>query len=57
MIEFYFQIHFRRKIICWNSHGCTGGKHRSVVMTEEIGKWLKNDGKDSVVIHRDMKES
>ena len=33
--------------------GCTGGKHRSVVMTEEIGKWLKNDGKDSVVIHRD----
>ncbi len=37
--------------------GCTGGKHRSVVMTEEIGKWLKNDGKDSVVIHRDMKES
>ena len=37
--------------------GCTGGKHRSVVMTEEIGKWLKNDGKDSVVIHRDMKET
>jgi UPF0042 nucleotide-binding protein len=37
--------------------GCTGGKHRSVVMTEEIGKWLKSDGKDSVVIHRDMKES
>ena len=32
--------------------GCTGGKHRSVVMTEEIGKWLKSDGKDSVVIHR-----
>ena len=22
--------------------GCTGGKHRSVVMTEEIGNWLKN---------------
>ncbi len=37
--------------------GCTGGKHRSVVMTEEIGKWLKNDGKDAVIIHRDMKES
>jgi len=37
--------------------GCTGGKHRSVVMTEEIGKWLKSDGKDSVVIHRDMKDS
>jgi UPF0042 nucleotide-binding protein len=37
--------------------GCTGGKHRSVVMTEEIGKWLKSDGKDAVIIHRDMKES
>ena len=37
--------------------GCTGGKHRSVVMSEEIGKWLKKDGKDSVVIHRDMKEA
>ena len=23
--------------------GCTGGKHRSVVMTEEIGSWLKKD--------------
>ena len=37
--------------------GCTGGKHRSVVMTEEIGNWLKKDGRDSVIIHRDMKES
>ena len=37
--------------------GCTGGKHRSVVMTEEIGNWLKNDGKDAVIIHRDMKEA
>ena len=37
--------------------GCTGGKHRSVVMTEEIGKWLKTDGKDAVIIHRDMKEN
>ncbi|MEC7926370.1 MAG: RNase adapter RapZ [Actinomycetota bacterium] len=37
--------------------GCTGGKHRSVVMTEEIGSWLKKDGKDAVIIHRDMKES
>ena len=37
--------------------GCTGGKHRSVVMTEEIGSWLKKAGKDAVIIHRDMKES
>ena len=37
--------------------GCTGGKHRSVDMTEQIGKSIKKDGKDAVIIHRDMKES
>jgi UPF0042 nucleotide-binding protein len=36
--------------------GCTGGKHRSVVMTEEVGGWLINAGKDAVILHRDMKE-
>ena len=36
--------------------GCTGGKHRSVVMTEEIGKWLKEQGTNAVIFHRDMKE-
>ena len=36
--------------------GCTGGKHRSVVMTEEVGGWLINEGKDAVILHRDMKE-
>ncbi len=37
--------------------GCTGGKHRSVVMAEEITKWLKGENNDAVVLHRDMKES
>ena len=37
--------------------GCTGGKHRSVVMAEEVTKWLKGENNDAVVLHRDMKES
>ena len=37
--------------------GCTGGKHRSVVMAEEVYKWLKTRDNDSVVMHRDMKEA
>ena len=36
--------------------GCTGGKHRSVVMAEEVTKWLKGENNDAVVLHRDMKE-
>jgi len=36
--------------------GCTGGKHRSVVMAEELTKWLKSQNNDAVVLHRDMKE-
>ena len=36
--------------------GCTGGKHRSVVVAEEIGKWLKETGTNAVVFHRDLKE-
>ena len=37
--------------------GCTGGKHRSVVMAEEVSKWLKGENNDAVVLHRDMKEA
>ena len=37
--------------------GCTGGKHRSVVMAEELTKWLKSQKNDAVVLHRDMKEN
>ena len=37
--------------------GCTGGKHRSVVMAEEVTKWLKGENNDAVVLHRDMKEA
>jgi RNase adapter protein RapZ len=34
--------------------GCTGGKHRSVVMAEELAKRLVGDGVQTTVAHRDM---
>ncbi len=34
--------------------GCTGGKHRSVVLAEELGAWLAERGFRANVTHRDM---
>jgi RNase adapter protein RapZ len=34
--------------------GCTGGKHRSVAMAEQIAARLSAEGVDTVVVHRDM---
>jgi len=34
--------------------GCTGGKHRSVAMTEELGRRLAGPGVDVQVQHRDL---
>ena len=34
--------------------GCTGGKHRSVVLAEELGAWLEEQGFKANVTHRDM---
>ncbi len=34
--------------------GCTGGKHRSVVMAEELGTRLAKAGADVRVVHRDL---
>lgn len=34
--------------------GCTGGKHRSVAMSEEIAHRLINQGYDAKVAHRDL---
>ena len=34
--------------------GCTGGKHRSVAMSEEISRRLGDAGYDVTPIHRDL---
>ena len=34
--------------------GCTGGKHRSVAMTEEIAPRLGRAGLDASAVHRDL---
>jgi RNase adapter protein RapZ len=34
--------------------GCTGGKHRSVTMAEELARRLADDGVQSKVVHRDL---
>ncbi len=34
--------------------GCTGGKHRSVVLAEDLGVWLSQRGFRANVTHRDM---
>jgi len=34
--------------------GCTGGKHRSVTMAEEIARLLRADGVEAQIVHRDM---
>jgi len=34
--------------------GCTGGRHRSVVLVEEIADYLRSLSLNPVVIHRDL---
>jgi UPF0042 nucleotide-binding protein len=34
--------------------GCTGGKHRSVAMAEELARRLTASGVDTTVVHRDL---
>ena len=34
--------------------GCTGGKHRSVAMAEELGRRLRRPASDVRVSHRDL---
>lgn len=34
--------------------GCTGGKHRSVAMAEEIARRLRALGQDATAVHRDL---
>jgi UPF0042 nucleotide-binding protein len=34
--------------------GCTGGKHRSVAVAEELARRLREEGVDTSVVHRDL---
>lgn len=36
--------------------GCTGGRHRSVFITESLGKALKEEGFDISIVHRDVQK-
>jgi UPF0042 nucleotide-binding protein len=36
--------------------GCTGGRHRSVMVANRIGKNLKADNFDITVVHRDVQK-
>ncbi len=37
--------------------GCTGGRHRSVMVTNELAKRLGKEGYDAQAIHRDMRKT
>ncbi len=36
--------------------GCTGGRHRSVVIAEELGRWLGEQNVEAAVRHRDLEK-
>lgn len=36
--------------------GCTGGKHRSVSLIEEIGRRLQSEGREIRILHRDIEK-
>jgi UPF0042 nucleotide-binding protein len=36
--------------------GCTGGKHRSVMMSEAVKKYLEKRGTTAKVVHRDIEK-
>jgi len=35
--------------------GCTGGRHRSVLVAERLGAWLRSRGRPAGIAHRDLK--
>lgn len=34
--------------------GCTGGRHRSVFLAEQISQWLRDNGRHAYTYHRDL---
>lgn len=56
-IEFTIPRHEKEgKPIITLAFGCTGGRHRSVVVAEEVARWLKDKGFSVRVSHRDVEE-
>lgn len=53
LIPHYIQEGKRQLII---GIGCTGGRHRSVAITNEVSRLLTNKGYDSNASHRDLEE-
>ena len=37
--------------------GCTGGQHRSVWAVETMASWLRDEGYDVKVAHRELKDT
>jgi UPF0042 nucleotide-binding protein len=37
--------------------GCTGGRHRSVMVANALGRRLRHSGFDARVVHRDVKKN
>ena len=37
--------------------GCTGGRHRSVMVAERLVAWLRAQGRDVILLHRDVDSS
>ena len=37
--------------------GCTGGRHRSVMVANDLGRRLRRAGFDAHVVHRDVRKS
>lgn len=37
--------------------GCTGGRHRSVMVANELGRRLRRDGFDTQMVHRDVRKT
>jgi UPF0042 nucleotide-binding protein len=36
--------------------GCTGGRHRSVMVAERLARWLQDEGCRITLVHRDLAE-
>ena len=54
MVEFllpYYQAEGKQQLVI--AIGCTGGKHRSVAIAEELFKFLKKNNVNASIVHRD----